>query len=138
MSDYGYVENNEVKQGPCALPRVWNNISNFDLMTPAKLPALGWLPWVIQTTPGEVLDRTTIEIKGNQIVQTHYMRDRTQTEKDIQLQRTIDQLRRQRQAAYTKESDPLFMKWQRGDVTKEEWVAKVDEIKARFPYPTAQ
>ena len=138
MSDYGYVENNEVKQGPCALPRVWNNISNFDLMTPAKLPTLGWLPWVIQTTPGEVLDRTTIEIKGNQIVQTHYMRDCTQTEKDIQLQRAIDQLRRQRQSAYTKESDPLFMKWQRGEIAKEHWIAKVAEIKARFPYPTAE
>ena len=29
------------------------------------------------------------------------------------------------------------MKWQRGEIAKEQWIAKVDEIKARFPYPTA-
>jgi len=32
---------------------------------------------------------------------------------------------------YRNESDPLFFKWQRGEVTQEEWLAKVAEIKAR-------
>lgn len=39
-----------------------------------------------------------------------------------------------RQAAYAKESDPLFFKAQRGEGTMEEWMAKVAEIKARYPY----
>jgi hypothetical protein len=39
-----------------------------------------------------------------------------------------------RQLAYTKESDPLFMKYQRGEATKEEWEAKVAAIAARYPY----
>lgn len=38
-----------------------------------------------------------------------------------------------RAAAYVKESDPLFFKYQRGEVLKEDWLAKVDEIKARYP-----
>ena len=41
---------------------------------------------------------------------------------------------RQRAIAYQKESDPLFMKYQRDTSTKEEWLAKVEEIKARYPY----
>lgn len=48
-----------------------------------------------------------------------------------------------RAAAYVSESDPLFFKAQRGEATMEEWLAKVAEIKARFPdgvmpvYPAA-
>lgn len=36
--------------------------------------------------------------------------------------------------AYSKESDPLFFKYQREEATKEEWLAKVNEIVARYPY----
>lgn len=39
--------------------------------------------------------------------------------------------------AYQEESDPLFFKWQRGESTKEEWLAKVEGIKAAYPYPEA-
>lgn len=38
-----------------------------------------------------------------------------------------------RASAYKKESDPLFFKAQRGESTIEEWLAKVAEIKSRFP-----
>jgi hypothetical protein len=38
-----------------------------------------------------------------------------------------------RAAAYRDEADPLFFKAQRGEVTQAEWLAKVDEIKARYP-----
>jgi len=38
-----------------------------------------------------------------------------------------------RRAAYIAEADPLFFKAQRGEVTLEEWQAKIAEIKARFP-----
>ena len=36
--------------------------------------------------------------------------------------------------SYREFSDPLFFKAQRGEVTIEEWQAKVEEIKTRFPY----
>ena len=40
--------------------------------------------------------------------------------------------------AYRTESDPLFFKIQRGEATMEEWSAKVEEIKARYPYPETE
>jgi hypothetical protein len=40
-----------------------------------------------------------------------------------------------RQSAYTAEADPLFFKWQAGEITEAEWLAKREEIRTRFPYP---
>ena len=40
-----------------------------------------------------------------------------------------------RRAAYIADADPLFFKAQRGEATIEEWQAKVEEIKQRFPKP---
>jgi hypothetical protein len=37
-----------------------------------------------------------------------------------------------RKDAYREESDPLFFKWQRGKVTQQEWLDKVNEIKQRW------
>jgi hypothetical protein len=48
---------------------------------------------------------------------------------------TREQQEASRQAAYTAEADPLFFKWQAGEATKEEWEAKRQEIRDRFPYP---
>lgn len=39
-----------------------------------------------------------------------------------------------RAKAYATEADPLFFKAQRNEATLEEWQAKVEEIKIRFPY----
>jgi hypothetical protein len=40
-----------------------------------------------------------------------------------------------RAAAYTKEADPLFFQAQRGKATQQQWLDKIAEIEARFPYP---
>ena len=39
-----------------------------------------------------------------------------------------------RAMAYRDEADPLFFKAQRGEAQMSEWQAKVDEIRARYPY----
>ena len=39
----------------------------------------------------------------------------------------------QRQAAYKQEADPLGMQVMRGEVEKTEWLAKIEEIKKRYP-----
>lgn len=44
------------------------------------------------------------------------------------------QQKKYRQEAYQKEADPLFMKYQRGEATKEEWETKVAQIASRYPY----
>jgi len=38
-----------------------------------------------------------------------------------------------RASAYSIEADPLFFKSQRGEATHEEWLAKVTEIRTRYP-----
>jgi hypothetical protein len=38
-------------------------------------------------------------------------------------------------AALAAEADPLFFRWQRGEVTKADWLTAVVEVKARFPKP---
>lgn len=50
---------------------------------------------------------------------------------------TLEQQKAARAAAYSNEADPLFFMSQRGEATEAEWLAKVAEIKARFPYPEA-
>jgi hypothetical protein len=40
-----------------------------------------------------------------------------------------------RHAAYTEEADPLFFKWQAGEGTEADWLAKRQEIRDRYPYP---
>lgn len=47
---------------------------------------------------------------------------------------TNEQIKAMRNAAYLSESDPLFFKWQRNEIVQEEWLAKVQEIRDRFPY----
>jgi hypothetical protein len=43
--------------------------------------------------------------------------------------------KQQRSSAYSQEADPLFFKYNAGEVSKEEWIAKREEIRQRFPYP---
>jgi hypothetical protein len=39
-----------------------------------------------------------------------------------------------RRGAFQAEADPLYFAWQRGEATEEDWLAKVAEIRERFPY----
>jgi hypothetical protein len=50
--------------------------------------------------------------------------------------REVETIQTQRQAAYQAEADPIFFESQRDPAVKvETWQAKVEEIKARYPYP---
>lgn len=40
-----------------------------------------------------------------------------------------------RHSEYAKRSDPLFFKWQLGDIDKQEWVKERELIKLENPYP---
>lgn len=61
---------------------------------------------------------------------------KTQAEVDAEKQaQGVEACRLNRLEAYRNESDPLYMKWQRGEATQQEWLDKIDEIKARFPKP---
>lgn len=61
---------------------------------------------------------------------------KTQTEVDEEKRaQAVEACRLNRLEAYRNESDPLHMKWQRGEATQQEWLDKIEEIKARFPKP---
>ena len=45
----------------------------------------------------------------------------------------VTSINARREEAYRSESDPAFFKYQRGEATKEEWLASVDAIRARYP-----
>jgi hypothetical protein len=53
---------------------------------------------------------------------------------EVEITINNQRMERLRQEAYRNESDPLFFKYQRGDATKAEWLAKIEEIKQRYPY----
>lgn len=41
-----------------------------------------------------------------------------------------------RQTEYQKTADPLFFKWQAGEIDKADWTAERERIKMENPYPT--
>jgi hypothetical protein len=47
----------------------------------------------------------------------------------------LAQAQANRQSAFQREADPLFFKVQRGEAPEQEWLDKVAEIRARYPYP---
>ena len=81
-------------------------------------------PNVVRTVGEEAFD-----IDGNPVTY-----DRTAVEtKAAQVQ-----AQQQRAAAYAAEADPLFFKAQRGEVSMDDWTAKVEEIRTRYPYPAQE
>jgi hypothetical protein len=54
-------------------------------------------------------------------------------EKEKQFLRAQQEEKRKR--AYAFEADPLAIESLRDETKKEEWLAKVEEIKKRYPYP---
>ena len=134
---YAYVQNGVIVEGPKGLPRAWRNTSGFNLLPPEELIALGWLPWrlVEVSAPGSswVATTPTIEIKATEVVETQTYRQKTQEEKDEEARQQIENNRQARAEAYREEADPLFFKSERGEATREEWLAKIEEIRNRFP-----
>jgi uncharacterized protein YdaT len=134
---YVYVQNGQIVSGPKALPKAWKNISGLNLMADAALAALGWLPWrvVDAGSPGQdwAESTPTVEIKSTEVVETKTYRQKTQEEIEVEKQLTSVANKNLRAKAYVEESDPLFFKAQRGEATTEEWLAKVEEIKVRYP-----
>ena len=100
-------------------------------MNPTKSAAIASLrpgaEWVLRGDDLEWLDQTQTEP--------------TEAEIAAELARLIAEhprkiAQQQRASAYTVEADPLFFKYQAGEVTKEEWLAKREEIRQRYPYPS--
>jgi len=55
--------------------------------------------------------------------------------KEPELPPTREEQEVSRQRAYSVEADPIAMQMLREEATKAEWLAKINEIKVRYPYP---
>ena len=112
-----------VKEGLVSVPegkKLNEAGTDFEDMTEAEKVAAG----LIQLKPDE-------KIEGDYIVK--------KTEKEqyeaglISKEEYNVYIDRQREAAYRLEADPLGMQALRGDIDKAEWLAKINEIKRRYP-----
>jgi hypothetical protein len=134
---YAYVKDGEIVEGPRSLPTSWGNTSGFNLMPEAELRQLGWLPWrfIEAPSPGPDWIQTTsaIEVSQTEVTETKAYRQKTDKEIADELAQKAWEIRERRAEAYRLEADPLFFKAERGEVTREEWLAKVEEIRNRYP-----
>jgi hypothetical protein len=134
---YAYVKDGKIVEGPKGLPKSWGNTSGFNLMSDAELAQFGWLPWrlIEVSSPGSdwTADASQVEIKATEITETQTYRLKTQSEKDEEIRQQQESNKQARSQAYREESDPLFFKAERGETTREEWLAKVEEIRSRYP-----
>lgn len=74
------------------------------------------------------------DTNGNQIEIDQALVDTAAIE--VALEQAQQTAQTNRVSAYRTEADPLFFQYQAGEVTKEEWLAKREEIRARYPYPS--
>lgn len=56
--------------------------------------------------------------------------------KRLEVEEPINKIKEIRASAYSQEADPLYFKAQRDEINIEEWKAKVEEIRNRYPYPS--
>jgi hypothetical protein len=54
---------------------------------------------------------------------------------EVKLESVKEQVDNLRREEYQKVSDPLFFAYQRGEVTKEDWLNAVKSVKEKYPNP---
>jgi hypothetical protein len=54
---------------------------------------------------------------------------------NVEYQQKYDAVAVARQAAYRQTADPIFMQYQRGEATEQEWLDAVEAVKDANPYP---
>lgn len=57
---------------------------------------------------------------------------------DVQYQVAYDAVTVTRQQQYNKLSDPIFMQYQRGEATEQQWLDAVQAVKDANPYPVQE
>ena len=80
MKRYCYVENNEVKKGPCELPKNTENVSNLNVLDNVTLKLYGWLPCRTINGDKPVIVGSKFEITDDEVIETIITRDKTEEE----------------------------------------------------------
>jgi hypothetical protein len=95
-------------------------------------PVHGWIPFTADPHDAAGADLYEAAIAGDFGPVAEYVEP-----EPVFIQPTAAQIEALRKAAYQNEADPLYFKAQRGEATMDEWLAKIAEIKARYPEPDA-
>lgn len=90
-------------------------------------PDFGWIPFTA--------DQNDVEPHGREIYAAALAMGPTPYVAPPTVPPTKADQEANRRAAYAAEADPIFFMVQRGEATMKDWLAKIEEIKARFPYP---
>ena len=122
--------------------RADNPGTSFPVEIPAERLA-GWGVVTVEETPQpdyNPLTQNLIEAQPEQAggvwAQVWQVTDATADQVAERTAQYNETQKQNRSEAYRDEADPLFFKWQREEAgaTKEEWLAKIEEIKNRFQY----
>jgi hypothetical protein len=111
-----------------------------DIMTPENLVDYGAFVFVESDIPQyDNITHKVVEIdpilEGEVYVQTWQVLPLTEQEKSDMIKKLGDEIKEKRRKAYQRYSDPLYFKWKRGDGTEQEYLNKIEAIKAQLPYP---
>ena len=91
----------------------------------------------VDMTEAEKVSAGLIQLKADEKVEGAYVVKKTEKEQYdaglISKEEYNAYIDRQREAAFRQEADPLGMQVMRGEVEKTEWLAKIAEIKQRYP-----
>lgn len=79
-------------------------------------------------------DRGAFDADGNQVAIDQAKVDAAAV--IVAQEQALESARRNRQAAFAAEADPLFFQVQRGEADQADYDAKVIEIRQRYPYPS--
>ncbi len=47
----------------------------------------------------------------------------------------VEEIKELRRDEYTRVADPVFFKWQRGEATEGDYLAAIQSVKDKYPYP---
>ena len=127
---YAKINNNVVEKYPYSISdlKTDNPQVSFPSSTDANLLA-NWNVFAVASTTPPSVNYTKTLTEGTPVFDGEWKQTWVVAD-NPDANQIAEQLRAE---AYRAESDPLFFKSQRGEATKEEWEAKVAEIKARYP-----
>ena len=110
---------------------VWNGTGGIECEV--KHPEFGWIPFTARADDIEPHGRELFEaLKG---IAARYVPPPAPSPEEIAAE---ERAQANRAAAFQAEADPLFFKWQAGEGTEQEWLAKRAEIRERYPYPGSE
>jgi len=139
---YVLAPNQSIEQYPYSVGELRRANPNTSFPSfPADELLAEWGVYPVVPTPEPVLDITKSRVEGDLVLvegqwtQVWITLDASPEDIALRREQALEAAISCRAHAYTTEADPLFFKAQRGEATIEEWEAKVQEIRDRFPYP---